>query len=98
MQDVFDVRQLVVTATRLLGDCDAMREHDLVVAILCVLYVLHILHAYRGILVFELSASRQIEIHGTEGGGGNVDVVDMVEDHWLVRVWQGQVFVAFFRC
>lgn len=89
MQDILDVWQLVVAAACLLGDSDAMSEHDLIVAILRVLHVLGVLHVHGGALVFDLSASRQVEVHGAEGRGGDVDVIDVVEHHWLVRVGQG---------
>lgn len=57
VEDILDVWQLVVTATGLFGDTDAVCENDLIVAIFCVLHVLGVLHVRRGALMFELSAS-----------------------------------------
>lgn len=72
-----------------------MGENDLVVAIHRVLHVLGVLHVHRSALVFEISSSGRIEIHGAEGRGGDIDVIDMVKHHWLVRVGQGKVLLCF---
>lgn len=85
----------MVTAACLFGDTDAVCENDLIVAILCVLHVLGVLHVHRWALVFELSASRRVEVHGAEGRRGNVDVVYVVEHYWLVRVRQSEVLLGF---
>jgi len=94
VQDVLDVGQMVVTTARLLGDVDAMREHDLVVAVQRLLQLLGALDVRRRPLVLDLRAARGVQIHGAQGRGGDIDVVDMVEDHGLVGVGHGQVLLG----
>lgn len=72
-----------------------MCEDNLVVAILRVLYVLGVLHVHWDIFVLGLSATRRVEVHGAERRGGDVDVVDVVEHYWLVRVGHGEVLLGF---
>lgn len=36
-------------------------------------------------------AARRVQVHGAEGANGQLDVVDMVENHRLVILWQGHV-------
>lgn len=84
---------VVVTAARLLGNVDAVGEHDLVLPVHRVLQVLCGLHVRLDWTSFglDLSSSGALHIYGTQGAGGDIDVVDVVEDHWLVRVGQGHV-------
>lgn len=98
VQDILDVRQLVVATARLLGDVDAVGEDNLIVPVHRMLHVLGVLHFQRRALVFEVAVAGGVEVHGAEGGGGDVDVVDVVEHHRLVRVWQGEVLLGFRRC
>ena len=98
VQDVLDVGQVVVAAAGLLGDVDAVREHNLVVAVHRLLQLLGALDVGRSPLVFALAAATAaaggVEVHGAEGGGGDVDVVHVVEDHGLVRVGQCEVLLG----
>lgn len=96
IQDGFNVQQLVLTAARLLRDSDAVCKHNLVVAVFSVLYVLHVLHSSQRCLVFDLRLSWQIKVHGAEGGGGDVDVIDVVKDHRLVWMGQREVLLGLF--
>lgn len=95
VQDVFDVRQLVVTATGLFGDVDTVSENNLVVAIDRVLHVFGALHVHRGALVLDTAPSRRVEVHSAEGGGGDVDVVDVVEHDRLIGMGESQVLLGF---
>lgn len=74
-----------------------MGENYLIVTVHRVLHVLGVLHVHRGTLVFDLGVTGRVEVNGTEGCGGDVDVVDMVEHHWLVGVGQGEVLLGFLR-
>lgn len=74
-----------------------MGENDLIVTIHRVLHVLGVLHFHRAVLVFELSATRRVEVHGAERRRGYVDVVDMIKHNRLVRVGQCEVLLGFLR-
>lgn len=74
-----------------------MGENDLIVSVHGVLHVLAVLHVHRGTLLFEIGITRGVEVHGAEGRGGDVDVVDVVEHHRLVGAGQGDVLLGLLR-
>ena len=92
-QDVLHVVHGVVTAARLLGNVDAVGEHDLVLPVHRVLQVLCGLHVRLDWTSFglDLGSSGALHVYGTQVAGGDIDVVDVVEDHWLVSTGEGYV-------
>lgn len=67
-----------------------MGEDDLVLAVDGVLGDA-LARGGRGVLGEELRALRGVQVDRAQRGGGDVDVVDVVEDHGVVRAGDGEV-------
>ena len=89
-QKSLQVFMAIGATTGLLGDVDAVGEDDLVLPVHRV--VGGAKARERGCVSgIQLAAPGGIQVGGAKGAGGDVDVVDVVEHHRLVRAGQGDV-------
>lgn len=88
--EVFQHGRLVRAAAGLPRYVDAMGKDDLVVPIHGVLRT-EMARGERRILGVELNAVRRVQGHWAQGTGRNVDAVDVIENHRVPHIGEGDV-------